>query len=86
MRVLDMNQGQKYVCAADELCCQARAVNNEKPFIAMEVDNAGLNLKTMKKSDGSYPVWFSQRKIRRKKREQNIKQKAKKRKAKKNRC
>uniref|UniRef100_A0A0R3RVV4 Uncharacterized protein n=1 Tax=Elaeophora elaphi TaxID=1147741 RepID=A0A0R3RVV4_9BILA len=49
----------------------------------METDNGNFNLKTMKKPDGSYPVWLSQRKIKRKKREQKIKQNAKRRKARK---
>lgn len=47
----------------------------------METDSGSLNLKTMKKPDGSYPIWLSQRKIKKKKREQKIKQNAKKRKA-----
>ncbi|VDK75090.1 unnamed protein product [Litomosoides sigmodontis] len=50
-------------------------------FSKMETDKESLNLKTMKKPDGSYPVWLSQRKIKKKKREQKIKQNAKKRKA-----
>lgn len=51
----------------------------------METDGESINLKTMKKPDGSYPVWLSQRKIKKKKREQKVKQNAKKRKARKNR-
>uniref|UniRef100_A0A915PXC2 Uncharacterized protein n=1 Tax=Setaria digitata TaxID=48799 RepID=A0A915PXC2_9BILA len=44
----------------------------------MEIDSASLNLKTMKKSDGSYPIWLSQRKIKKKKKiERKIKQNAK---------
>uniref|UniRef100_A0A1I8ETE1 Uncharacterized protein n=1 Tax=Wuchereria bancrofti TaxID=6293 RepID=A0A1I8ETE1_WUCBA len=50
-------------------------------LVEMETDSGGLNLKTMKKPDGSYPVWLSQRKIKKKKREQKIKQNAKNRKA-----
>nr|CRZ24033.1 Bm9691 [Brugia malayi] len=43
-------------------------------LLKMETDSGNLNLKTMKKPDGSYPVWLSQRKIKKKKREQKIKQ------------
>ncbi|VIO99193.1 MGC53320 protein, putative [Brugia malayi] len=54
-------------------------------LLKMETDSGNLNLKTMKKPDGSYPVWLSQRKIKKKKREQKIKQSKKSRKARRNR-
>ncbi|VDN07487.1 unnamed protein product [Thelazia callipaeda] len=47
-------------------------------FFEMEVDGTGFNLKTMKKPDGSYPVWLSQRIIKKKKkRKKTVKKKCK---------
>uniref|UniRef100_A0A8R1TLZ1 Uncharacterized protein n=1 Tax=Onchocerca volvulus TaxID=6282 RepID=A0A8R1TLZ1_ONCVO len=59
--------------------------SNFFPLFTMETDSQSLNLKTMKKPDGSYPVWLSQRRIKKKKHEQKIKQNAKKKKAGRNR-
>ncbi|VDK88642.1 unnamed protein product [Onchocerca ochengi] len=61
------------------------AADSDVQFANMETDSQSLNLKTMKKPDGSYPVWLSQRRIKKKKHEQKIKQNAKKKKAGRNR-
>ncbi|VDK54010.1 unnamed protein product [Anisakis simplex] len=49
------------------------------------VSAGGLNLKTMKKADGSYPVWLSQRKVRQAKSKRKMVVSAKKKKSKKKR-
>ncbi|VBB29504.1 unnamed protein product [Acanthocheilonema viteae] len=50
-------------------------------FSKMETNGENLNLKTMKRPDGSYPVWLSQRRIKKMKSKQKMKQNAKKGKA-----
>ncbi|KHN75847.1 hypothetical protein Tcan_11526 [Toxocara canis] len=52
----------------------------------METDTKGsINLKTMKKADGTFPSWLSQRKVKQVKKKQKMILKAKKKKAKRNR-
>ncbi|KHN87715.1 Protein LLP -like protein [Toxocara canis] len=53
---------------------------------SMETDTKGsINLKTMKKADGTFPSWLSQRKVKQVKKKQKMILKAKKKKAKRNR-
>uniref|UniRef100_A0A915BBE8 Protein LLP homolog n=1 Tax=Parascaris univalens TaxID=6257 RepID=A0A915BBE8_PARUN len=46
---------------------------------SMDMNTAsGINLRTMKKADGSFPIWLSQRKVKQAKKKQKILLKARK--------
>ncbi|MCP9260798.1 hypothetical protein DINM_003952 [Dirofilaria immitis] len=61
------------------------AVDSDMQLVRMETSNENLNLKTMTKPDGSYPVWLSQRKRKKMKHKKKIKHNAKKKKTRRNR-